>query len=40
MAELLKVDRPEESFVLERFHTILEEVWNGEEVPLTDLEGR
>ena len=35
MAELLKIDDQEEPVVHERFHAILENVWNGEEVPQT-----
>ena len=35
MAELLKIDDQEEPVVLERFHAILKNVWNGEEVPQT-----
>ena len=35
MAELLKIDDQEEPVVLERFHAIMENVWNGEEVPQT-----
>ena len=33
VAELLKIDEPAEPIVLERFHTILVEVWTGGEVP-------
>ena len=33
VAELLKIDEPAESIVLERFHAILVEVWTGGEVP-------
>ena len=33
VVELLKIDEPAEPIVLERFHAILVEVWNGEEVP-------
>ena len=33
MVELLKIDEPAEPIVLERFHAILVEVWNGGEVP-------
>ena len=35
MAELLKIDDPEEPVVLEHFHAILKNVWNGEEAPQT-----
>lgn len=35
IVELLKIDDQEEPVVLERFHAILENVWNGEEVPQT-----
>ena len=33
LVELLKIDEPTEPIVLERFHAILVEVWNGGEVP-------
>ena len=33
VVELLKTDEPAEPIVLERFHAILVEVWNGGEVP-------
>ena len=33
VAELLKIDEPAESIILERFHAILVEVWTGGEVP-------
>ena len=33
LVELLKIDEPAESIVLERFQVILVEVWNGGEVP-------
>ena len=33
VVELLKIDESAEPIVLERFHAILVEVWNGGEVP-------
>ena len=35
MAELVKIDDQKEPVVLERFHAILKNVWNAEEVPRT-----
>ena len=33
MVELLKIDEPAEPIVLQRFHAVFVEVWNGGEVP-------
>ena len=33
LVELLKIDEPAKPIVLERFHAILVEVWNGGEIP-------
>ena len=33
VVELLKIDEPAVPIVLERFHAILVEVWNGGEIP-------